>query len=254
MYEQDFGGSEYYDLFAIPSGGGAPVNLTNTPDISESNPLFSPDGKRIALLVQAEDFVDQDIALMDWKSRQVKKLTNETTKDHSWVQVDWSSDGQYIIANRMNIAFTDASVYRIEVAGGKAEELTPHKGDVLYSASSISPDGKIGVGYLQPEGWISKRRTARHRQQAAEMDYRHAMGGLERELSRPTESSPPTTSMPMASPPPTCTTSQRARLTPVAMPPGLTSPAWKSKPVLAGREVAAAASPEFATAFRPLGL
>ena len=35
VYEQDFGGSEYYDLFAVPSAGGAPINLTNTPEISE---------------------------------------------------------------------------------------------------------------------------------------------------------------------------------------------------------------------------
>ena len=48
VYHQDFGGSEYYDLFAVSSRGGAPVNLTNTPDISETGPLFSPDGKTIA--------------------------------------------------------------------------------------------------------------------------------------------------------------------------------------------------------------
>ena len=48
VYEQDFGGSEYYDIFAVPSGGGTPVNLTNTPDISETHPLFSPDGKTLA--------------------------------------------------------------------------------------------------------------------------------------------------------------------------------------------------------------
>jgi len=29
-YQQDYGGGEYYDLFAIPAGGGEPVNLTNT--------------------------------------------------------------------------------------------------------------------------------------------------------------------------------------------------------------------------------
>ncbi len=42
----------------------------------------------------------------------------------------------------MNAGFTDASVYRIEVSSGKTEELTPHKGDVLFTASAISPDGK----------------------------------------------------------------------------------------------------------------
>jgi dipeptidyl aminopeptidase/acylaminoacyl peptidase len=70
------------------------------------------------------------------------KLTNEPTKDHLWPAVAWSSDGKYIIASRMNVSFTDASVYRIVVATGAAEELTPHKGEVLFIASAISPDGK----------------------------------------------------------------------------------------------------------------
>ena len=142
VYEQDFGGSEYYDLFAIRSVGDVPVNLTNTPDISENGPLFSPDGKSVAFSYKPKMSPTVDIALLDWQSRQVKKLTNEQTKDHLWRAADWSSDSKYIIATRGNIGFTDSSVYLIEVASGKAEELTPHKGDILYSASAISPDGK----------------------------------------------------------------------------------------------------------------
>ena len=142
VYEQDFGGSEYYDLFAIGDAGGVPVNLTNTPDISENGPLFSPDGKTIAFSYKPKTSPTVDVALLDWKSRQVKKLTNEQTKDHLWQAADWSSDGKYIIANRGNVASTDSSVYRIEVSSGKLEELTPHKGDVLFSASALSPDGK----------------------------------------------------------------------------------------------------------------
>ncbi len=142
VYEQDFGGSEYYDLFAVRSVGDVPVNLTNTPDISENGPLFSPDGTTIAFAYKPKTSPTVDIALLNWQSRQVKKLTNEQTKNHLWQAVDWSSDGIYIVATRGNIGFTDSSVYRIEVASGKAEELTPHKGDILYSASAISPDGK----------------------------------------------------------------------------------------------------------------
>jgi dipeptidyl aminopeptidase/acylaminoacyl peptidase len=142
VYEQDFGGSEYYDLFAIRSAGDVPVNLTNTPDISENGPLFSPDGKTIAFAYKPKTSPTVDIALLDWPSRQVKKLTNEPTKDHLWRTTDWSSDGKYIVADRGNIGFTDSSVYLIEVASGKAEELTPHKGEILYSSSAISPNGK----------------------------------------------------------------------------------------------------------------
>ncbi|HYX68416.1 MAG TPA: hypothetical protein VE825_04745, partial [Terriglobales bacterium] len=32
VYDQDYGGNESYDLFAIPADGGDGVNLTNTPD------------------------------------------------------------------------------------------------------------------------------------------------------------------------------------------------------------------------------
>ncbi len=145
VYDQDFGGHEYYDLFAVPSQGGAPVNLTNTPDISESGAHFSPDGKTIAFGYKPKTSPVSDIALMDWSSHKVRKLTNEQTKDHLWALDNWTNDGKYVIASRMNAGFDDASVYRIDVATGQTEELTPHKGSVLFLAGGISPDGKTIV-------------------------------------------------------------------------------------------------------------
>jgi Tol biopolymer transport system component len=41
IYQQDVGGHEVYDLYAVPSEGGQPINLTNTPHISEDKPRFS---------------------------------------------------------------------------------------------------------------------------------------------------------------------------------------------------------------------
>ena len=43
----------------------------------------------------------------------------------------------------MSAGFDDASVYRIDLASGHAEELTPHQGKTLFLAGGISPDGKI---------------------------------------------------------------------------------------------------------------
>ena len=142
LYQQDFGGHEYYDIFAVPSGGGAPVNLTNTPEISETDPLFSPDGKTLALNYKPKTASSTDIAIMNWSSHQLKKLTNEQSNDHEWSLVNWSPDGRFIYANRIFVGFTDASVYRINVATGQQEELTPHQGQVLINASAVSPDGK----------------------------------------------------------------------------------------------------------------
>ena|SRR5437773_7298135 len=52
VYQQDAGGNELWDLYAVPSDGGTPVNLTNTPDVREEGPLWARDGKTVALNVK----------------------------------------------------------------------------------------------------------------------------------------------------------------------------------------------------------
>jgi dipeptidyl aminopeptidase/acylaminoacyl peptidase len=143
VYQQDVGGHEIYDLYAAPADGGQPVNLTNTPHIAEDYPRFSYDGKMLAYTVKPEDSPMTNIAVMDWATRKQRMLTEEKSSDYIWSIVDWTRDGKSIFANRTKIPFTDSSVWRIDVASGRAEELTPHQGDVIMDASSISPDGNL---------------------------------------------------------------------------------------------------------------
>ena len=145
VYQQDFGGGEYYDLFAIPAAGGAAVNLTDTQDVSESVALWAPDGTSLAFHTKSKTSSIADIALMNWQTRAIRQLTQEQAANYSWGAVAWSRDGHYIFAVRYNVGATDESVYRIEAATGEAEELTPHSGDVLYEVSSISPDGQTAL-------------------------------------------------------------------------------------------------------------
>jgi dipeptidyl aminopeptidase/acylaminoacyl peptidase len=142
VYESDRGGNEYFDLYAIPSDGGTAVNLTRTPDISETGPEFSPDGRTLAIGYKPKTSPTPDIALLNWKTRAVRNLTQEKDKNQLWGFVAWSPDGKYIYANRTFVGFTDSSVYRLDVATGQREDLTPHKGQVMYQASSLSADGK----------------------------------------------------------------------------------------------------------------
>ncbi len=141
VFQQDFAGGELYDLFAVPSDGGDAINLTNTPDISESNAHWSPDGSTLAISYRPKASSTTNIALLDWKTRKVRALTDEQTKNREWYGAIWSADGKTIYADRANAGDTDSDVYRIEVATGKLENLTPHRGDALYSVSSVSPDG-----------------------------------------------------------------------------------------------------------------
>jgi dipeptidyl aminopeptidase/acylaminoacyl peptidase len=142
VYQQDRAGNELWDLYAVPSDGGEVINLTNTPAIREQDPHWSHDGSTIALAYKPKDGSQYDIALLNWSTRKVQKLTNEQQPGYSWNVVAWSSDDKTIYANRVNPPFTDADVYRIDVATGKMENLTSHQGTIRYLASSLSPDGR----------------------------------------------------------------------------------------------------------------
>ena len=142
VFEQDFGGGELYDLFAVSRDGADVVNLTNTPDISESGARWSPDGSMLALSYRPKESSNVDIALLDWKTKNVRKLTNEQTKNREWYGAIWSPDGKAIYSTRANAGDTDSDIYAVEVATGQLENLTPHTGDVLYSVASVSPDGR----------------------------------------------------------------------------------------------------------------
>ena len=142
VYQSDRGGNETYDLYAVPSGGGAAVNLTNTPEISETGVIFSPDGRELLVSYKPKTSPIRDVAVMDWGTHAVRQLTNETAKDHMWLAAAWSPDGKAVYAGRVNAGFTDADIYRIDVASGATEKLTEHQGNVRFSASAVSPDGR----------------------------------------------------------------------------------------------------------------
>lgn len=141
VYQQDVGGHEVYDLYAVPSNDGQPIDLTNTPHVSEDNPRFSYDGKMLAYTVQPEDSPIVNIAVMDWATHQQRLITDEKSPNHYWQIIDFTRDGKTIFAIRGNASFTDSSIWRIDLLSARAEELTPHQGDVIIAGGSISPDG-----------------------------------------------------------------------------------------------------------------
>lgn len=141
VYQQDRGGGEIYDLYAIPSRGGEAVNLTNTPDVSETGALWSPDGSKIAFDSKPKTSPVSNVAVMDWQTRKVRALTDEKAPNFRWITVAWSRDGKYIFAGRVDAGFDDGDIFRIDVASGAAENLTPHKGKIRYGLAAVSPDG-----------------------------------------------------------------------------------------------------------------
>jgi Tol biopolymer transport system component len=142
IFQQDFAGGEIFDIFALPRDGSDLINVTRTGNISESNPRWSPDGKLVAFSYRPKASSTVDIALLDWTTRHVRKLTNEQDKSRLWGTAVWSPDGKSIFAERSNAGDTDSDVYRINVASGALDNLTPHSGQIRNSVPSISPDGR----------------------------------------------------------------------------------------------------------------
>jgi dipeptidyl aminopeptidase/acylaminoacyl peptidase len=140
FYTQDKGGNEQYDIYAVPTAGGAPKNLTNTPELREDSLLMAPDGRAIALSTKKSGEGQNNLAVMDLSSGQVRALTHEADPQWNWNAVAWIDRGRSLIANR---SFTDGSageVWKVDVASGKATKLLG-KPDVVYLASGATPDG-----------------------------------------------------------------------------------------------------------------
>jgi dipeptidyl aminopeptidase/acylaminoacyl peptidase len=141
IYQQDKGGDESHDLYAIAVTGGEPRNLTNTPETNETSPLFSPSGTLLAFGSKDKSSPNTNLGLMEWPAATTRLLTHETDPQASWAPIAWSPDGKTLFAVRA-VGTDDADVYSIDIASGAAEKLTAHTGKQLISLSAVSPDGK----------------------------------------------------------------------------------------------------------------
>lgn len=142
IFESDMGGGEYYDLFLAPLSGGQAENLTGTPDVSETDAIFSRDGASLAFDHKRKGEAMSNVAVMSLDDRKVRVLTHETSPSFSWRVVAFTPDGKALIADRANNTGTEGGVFRVDLATGAARALIPVTANVMVAASDISPDGK----------------------------------------------------------------------------------------------------------------
>ena len=140
FFNQDHGGDEEYDIYAVPSIGGPVTNLTTTPDVREEGVLVSPDGARIALTYKLKTKGQTDIAVLDLATRAVRPLTHEPDAQWSWTPVAWVEGGRTLIANRGFTDQTAGEVWSIDVATGRATRLLG-KPKIVYVAADATRDG-----------------------------------------------------------------------------------------------------------------
>jgi dipeptidyl aminopeptidase/acylaminoacyl peptidase len=143
LYLEDRGGDENYDLYAVPVNGGPPVNLTNTPEFEENSPQLSRDGALVALMQRPTTGAVRNLAVLDRKSGQIRRLTDEQDAARAWQPIGWSPDGRTLYATRGSIDSSRAAIYRIDVASGAATALTTEAPGVYVEGRDVSPDGRL---------------------------------------------------------------------------------------------------------------
>ncbi|MBN1661779.1 MAG: PD40 domain-containing protein [Anaerolineae bacterium] len=119
-------GSEQHDLLLVHNEHPDVVfNLTNTPDVDEGGPTWSPDGNWIAYSAGDLSGWDRAIYKIDLSTRQIYSVTDHTTDDR-WPA--WSPSGTRIAFMRnqagLPAGFYIPDIYVMDVDGGNLQQLT----------------------------------------------------------------------------------------------------------------------------------
>ncbi len=128
------------DLYIIPTSGGEPVRITDSPGL-ETSPRYSPDGRYLMYHAQARagyESDQRDLVLYDRTKGGHVNLTAEF--DRSVGEYLWGAKSKYIYFAAVEYGFN--MIWRLEVATRKVENLL---GDAVYGELRLSPDGRFLV-------------------------------------------------------------------------------------------------------------
>src|SRR5688500_12932493 len=133
------------DVWTVPADGGTAALLVSHP-ATESKPLFSPDGKRLAFVSNRTG--GGDIYILNLETNELARLTFDDAFD----QLDaWSRDGNWIYfssAARDIAGMND--IFRVSAGGGTPQAVSADRytnefwsanladGSILFSARGIS--------------------------------------------------------------------------------------------------------------------
>lgn len=118
------------DIWTVPRDGGEAVALTEGPAY-HSEPVFSPDGSKVALTMMDRDG-SLDIGIVE--SGRVRRLTSDPEVDFS---PEWSGDGEslYFVTRRAG----NLDIYRLDLASGVESPVVATRRNDFQPV--VSPDG-----------------------------------------------------------------------------------------------------------------
>jgi Tol biopolymer transport system component len=136
------------DLYMIPIEGGEANRITSGLAF-DSQPVFSPDGKRIAFTSDRDGSDNVWIANADGSG--AKQLSKD--KDGDYVSPSWTPDGEYVLASRNPQGLGPHEIWMYNIHGGTGVQVTktipaggqpnpPPNQRLNFLGAVASPDGK----------------------------------------------------------------------------------------------------------------
>ncbi|HUP60399.1 MAG TPA: protein kinase [Thermoanaerobaculia bacterium] len=137
------------DLWIFDTASGDATRLTNTADLNELSPIWSPDGTRIVFSRHAGFAGDSEICIVAADGGMRERVLHELKKIESR-PTSWSGDGKFILFNALD---GSSGPLRVDVLlmpmdGGAPRPFLDHAYN--EGEASFSPDGRW-VAYLSNE-------------------------------------------------------------------------------------------------------
>lgn len=139
------------DIWAVPATGGAAHLLVSHP-ATESRPMYSPDGTRLAFISNRAG--SMDLWLLTFATGELQQLTFDDGNE----QLDgWSRDGQWIyFSSSAHDVGGMTDIYRVRAAGGTPMPIAADRYTAEFM-SAPSPDGSATAvvvrGFAQSQWW-----------------------------------------------------------------------------------------------------
>jgi dipeptidyl aminopeptidase/acylaminoacyl peptidase len=137
VFQRDTGGDEWFQLYATGLTGD-PVQLTE-PGTRNGSPVFSPDGKLLAYSRATKGSAEYAIYVADPSdARSAKSVYREPG---SIGPDDISADRSKILFTR-SISNRESQMFVLDLASGKATQVAPKAGKVLYTNARLARDDR----------------------------------------------------------------------------------------------------------------
>ena len=134
------------DLYTLPISGGTAKRITSGLPF-DSQPVFSPDGKRIAFTSDRDGSDNLWIANADGSDP--KQLSKD--KDGDFISPSWTPDGEYVLVSRNQSGLGTHEIWMYNIHGGSGVQVTKSSPTptttpqqrLNFLGAIASPDGKF---------------------------------------------------------------------------------------------------------------